>query len=193
MNRPGTGQEAFGRIIPGRGIGATVNRERSGDRPLAVGDLRIALYQPELAPNFGAMLRLCACLGIEVEVVEPCGFPLDDRRIRRTGMDYLHHVRYRRHPDWDTFRRWQEAEGRRLVLLSRHASVPYHRVRYLPDDVLLVGRESAGVPAEVRARTDLAVRIPMRRPVRSLNLVTAAAIVAGEALRQLGAFDDDDI
>ena len=158
---------------------------------MPAGDLRLALYRPDIAANFGAMLRLCACLGVDVEVVEPCGFPLDDRRIRRSGMDYLRHVRYRRHLDWDAFRRWLEAEQRRLVLLTRHAALRYHRVRYGPRDVLLVGQESRGVPETVRRQADLAVAIPMRRGVRSLNLVTAAAMVLGEALRQQGAFDDD--
>ncbi len=154
-------------------------------------DVRIALFRPEIAANFGAMLRLGACLGVDIEIVEPCGFPLDHRRIRRSGMDYVAHVDYRRHADWNAFRGWLDGEGRRLVLLSRHASVAYHRLSYRPGDVLLLGRESAGVPEMVRERADLAVRIPMRRPVRSLNLVTAAAIVVGEALRQLGAFDDE--
>jgi len=157
------------------------------------GNIRIALYQPELAPNFGAMLRLCACLGVDVEIVEPCGFPLDDRRIRRSGMDYLEHVRYRRHLDWGAFRAWLAEDGRRLVLLSRHAALAYHRVSYEAGDVLLLGRESRGVPDIVRERADLAVRIPMRPAVRSLNLVTAAAIVLGEALRQQGAFDDGEV
>ncbi len=154
-------------------------------------DLRIALFRPEIAANFGAMLRLCACLGVDVEIVEPCGFPLDDRRIRRIGMDYVAHVDYRRHADWEDFCASLASEERRLVLLSRHAPVAHHRARYRAGDVLLLGRESAGVPETVRERADLAVRIPMRRAVRSLNLVTAAAVVLGEALRQLGAFDDE--
>ncbi len=154
-------------------------------------DLRIALFRPEIAANFGAMLRLGACLGVDVEIIEPCGFPLDDRRIRRSGMDYVAHVGYRRHADWNAFRTWLDSEGRRLVLLSRHASVAYHRLSYRPGDVLLLGQESAGVPRMVREEAAVAVRIPMRRAVRSLNLVTAAAVVLGEALRQLGAFDDE--
>ncbi len=185
------GQETFGRIIPGRGIAATVSGGGGKDCPVSTSDLRIALYRPDIAANFGAMLRLGACLGTDLEIIEPCGFPLDDRRIRRSGMDYRHHVRYRRHLDWDAFCGWLEAEGRRLVLLTRHAALRYHRVTYGPRDVLLVGQESGGVPEIVQRRADLAVAIPMRRPLRSLNLVTAAAMVLGEALRQQGAFDDD--
>jgi len=153
-------------------------------------DLRLALFEPDLAPNFGAMLRLAACFGAAVDVIEPCGFPLDDRRIRRTGMDYLAHVRWRRHADFAAFERWRRAEGRRLVALSRHAARPHHRFAFAADDVLLLGRESAGLPAPVRAVADVVLTIPMRPGLRSLNVVTAAAIVLAEALRQLGVLDD---
>ncbi len=136
------------------------------------------------------MLRLCACFGVTVEVIEPCGFPLDDRRIRRTGMDYLRHAVWRRHVDWPAFESWRRSEGRRLVALSRHASLPHHRFAFRPDDVLLLGRESAGLPPEVLAAADHALAIPMRPQLRSLNVVTAAAIVLAEALRQLGVLDE---
>jgi len=153
-------------------------------------DLRIALFQPDLAPNFGAMLRLCACFGVAVEVIEPCGFPLDDRRIRRAGMDYLRHVVWRRHMDWPAFEAWRRAGRRRLVALSRHAALPFHRFAFRPDDVLLLGRESAGLPPDILAAADCALTIPLRPEVRSLNVVTAAAIVLAEALRQLGVLDE---
>lgn len=162
-------------------------REDAADVPH---DLRIALFQPDLAPNFGAMLRLAACFGAVVEVIEPCGFPLDDRRIRRTGMDYLRHAVWHRHMDWAAFDAWRRGAGRRLVALSRHAPLPYHRFAFRPDDVLLLGRESAGLPTEVLAAADHALTIPLRPEVRSLNVVTAAAIVLAEALRQLGVLDE---
>ena len=151
--------------------------------------LRIALHEPDLAPNFGAMLRLAACLGAEVEVIEPCGFPLDDRRIRRSGMDYLRHVRWHRHPDFATFQHACRTAGRRIIALSRHAHRPYHRFTFAPTDVLLLGAESRGLPAAIQARADAVLAIPLRPGLRSLNLVTAAAIVLAEALRQLGVFD----
>ncbi len=152
-------------------------------------DLSVALFEPELASNFGAMLRLCACLGVDVEVIEPCGFPLDDRRIRRAGMDYVDHVRYRRHADWARFRAWRATAERRLVLLTSRGDVAHHRFAFRPADILLFGRETCGVPDEVRRQVDAAVRVPVRPGVRCLNLVTAAAIALGEAFRQLGEWD----
>lgn len=154
--------------------------------------LAIALFEPELAPNFGAMLRLAACFGVPVEVIEPAGFPLDDRRIRRAGMDYLRHARWRRHLDFAAFERWRRADARRLVLLSTRAPLAYHRFAFRPGDVLLLGRESSGVPDAVRAAADAVLRVPIRPETRSLNLVTAAAIALGEAARQLGVLDEPD-
>lgn len=153
-------------------------------------DLRIALFEPDLAPNFGAMLRLAACFGVPVEVIEPCGFPLDDRRIRRAGMDYVRHARWHRHLDRQTFLDWCRCERRRLLALSRHAELPFHRFAFAPRDVLLFGRESAGLPPDMLAAADVRLTVPIRPEVRSLNLVTAAAIVLAEALRQLGVLDD---
>ncbi len=152
----------------------------------------IALFEPELAPNFGAMLRLAACFGAVVEVVEPAGFPLDDRRIRRAGMDYIGHVRWHRHPDFAAFERWRRASARRLVLLSTRGDLAYHRFAFRPEDVLLFGRESSGVPETVRRAADAVLRIPIRPETRSLNVVTAAALVLGEAARQLGVLDELD-
>lgn len=152
----------------------------------------IALFEPELAPNFGAMLRLAACFGARVEVIEPAGFPLDDRRIRRAGMDYIAHVRWHRHLDFAAFERWRKADARRLVLLSTKGELAYHRFAFRPDDVLLFGRESSGVPERVRSAADAVLRIPIRPQTRSLNVVTAAALVLAEAARQLGVLDELD-
>lgn len=158
----------------------------------ASAELGIVVFEPELAPNFGALLRLAACFGVPVEVIEPAGFPLDDRRIRRAGMDYLRHARWRRHPDFAAFERWRRADARRLVLLSTRAPLAYHRFAFRPRDLLLLGRESSGVPDGVRAAADVVLRVPIRPETRSLNLVTAAAVVLGEAARQIGALDELD-
>jgi len=146
--------------------------------------IRLALFEPDMPGNFGAALRLAACLGVAVDVVEPLGFPLDHRRLRRAGMDYLDHVELVRHASFAAFEARRRAEGRRLVLLSRAADTAYHRFRFEADDVILVGRESGGAPPEVWNAADAALRIPMAPGVRSLNVVNAAAIVLAEALRQ---------
>ncbi|MEK0083392.1 tRNA (cytidine(34)-2'-O)-methyltransferase [Benzoatithermus flavus] len=152
--------------------------------------LGLVLYQPDRPHNFGSALRLCACFGVTLGVIEPCGFPLDDRRIRQTALDYHAHARWVRHQDFAAFETARLAEGRRLVLLSTRGEHFYHRVAFRPDDVLLLGRESAGVPEAVHVRADLRVKIPMRPDLRSLNVVTAAAIVLAEALRQTGGFHE---
>jgi len=146
--------------------------------------MRIALYQPEIAGNVGAVLRLGACFGVAVDLVEPLGFAWDDRRVRRAAMDYIDHVAIRRHADFERFRS-AVAPGR-LVLLSTRAAASLYEADLRPDDVLLFGQESAGVPAEVAAACSLKVRIPIRAEVRSLNLATSAAIALSEALRQTG-------
>jgi tRNA (cytidine/uridine-2'-O-)-methyltransferase len=146
--------------------------------------VRLALLEPDQPGNFGAALRLTACLGIRLEVVEPCGFPLDERRIRRVGMDYVAHADWRRHADVDAFTRTMASERRRLILLSARAQTAYHRFAFGAGDVLAVGSESRGAPAAIVAQAT-AVRIPMRASLRSLNVVTAAAIGLAEALRQL--------
>jgi tRNA (cytidine/uridine-2'-O-)-methyltransferase len=150
--------------------------------------MRLALYQPDIPQNTGAMLRLAACFGFAVDIIEPCGFVFDDKRLRRVGMNYLEHVALRRHSSWEAYLAWRAGSqpGGRLILLSTGAALPYAEAAYGPADSLLVGRESAGVPPEVRAAADLAVRIPMRPGLRSLNVAMAAAIVAGEAMRQIG-------
>lgn len=148
--------------------------------------MRLALYQPDIPQNTGAILRLAACFGFPVDVIEPCGFAFDDRRLRRAGMDYLDHVELHRHRSWEAYRAAGAGTTGRLVLLTTKAAAPHTEVQYAPLDSLLLGRESAGVPAEVHAAADLRIRIPMRAGLRSLNVAMAAAIVAGEAMRQLG-------
>ncbi|HEX2891200.1 tRNA (cytidine(34)-2'-O)-methyltransferase [Vineibacter terrae] len=144
--------------------------------------MNLALYQPDIAPNVGAMLRLAACLGVAVDLIEPCGFPVDDRRLRRAGMDYIDHVRLVRHSSWEAFQRDRRAG--RLILLTTGGDHVFPQVAFRRDDTLLVGRESAGAPADVHAAADLRLRLPMRPGLRSLNVTLAAAMVLSEALRQ---------
>lgn len=149
--------------------------------------LTLALYQPDIAPNVGAMLRTCACLGVEAAIIEPAGFALSDRRLRRSGMDYLDALAIARHIDFERFEAWRALAGRRLVLLTTTGEAALWDFAFRPGDVILVGRESAGVPKTVRARADARVRIPIRPPLRSLNVGVAAALALGEAGRQLRA------
>lgn len=145
---------------------------------------RIALYEPEIAGNVGAVMRTAACLGASVELIEPLGFAWDDKRVRRAAMDYIDHVAVTRHQGFDAFR---AAVPGRLVLFTTRASDDAYAFAFRPGDVLLFGKESAGVPAEVAAQCDARVRLPIRAEVRSMNLATAAAIALAEALRQAGA------
>jgi tRNA (cytidine/uridine-2'-O-)-methyltransferase len=148
--------------------------------------MRLALYEPDIPQNAGALLRLGACLGVGVDVIEPCGFLLDDRRLRRAGMDYLARADWRRHRSWNSFR--EERAPGRLVLLTTRGETAHHRFSFGADDTLLLGRESAGVPDEVFSACEARVRVPMRAGLRSLNVALAAAIVLGEALRQTEGF-----
>ena len=145
--------------------------------------MRLACYQPEIAGNMGAILRLAACFGTGVDVIAPCGFVWSDARMRRAGMDYVSHVDVVQHADWPTFR---QACGARIILLTTHATVRLPDFAFCPGDTLLLGRESAGVPNEVATQCDAAVRIPLRPAVRSLNIAVAAGIALAEALRQTG-------
>lgn len=146
--------------------------------------IRIALFEPEIAGNVGAVLRLGACLGAGVDLIEPMGFTWDDRRVRRAAMDYIDHVEVARHAGFASF---QEAVGhRRLVLFTTKAVQSPYDFAFRPDDVLLFGKESAGVPDHVAQACDAAVRIPIRAEVRSMNLAMAAGLALGEALRQTG-------
>ncbi|HJQ57504.1 MAG TPA: tRNA (cytidine(34)-2'-O)-methyltransferase [Vineibacter sp.] len=147
---------------------------------------RLALYQPDIAANVGALLRLAACLDVAVDLIEPCGFPVDERRLRRAGMDYIAHVRLVRHTSWEAFQR-DRAAGR-LVLLTTAGDQVFPRLAFRADDILLVGRESAGVPRLVHDAADLRLRLPMQAGLRSLNVTSAATLALGEALRQTDGF-----
>jgi tRNA (cytidine/uridine-2'-O-)-methyltransferase len=149
---------------------------------------RLGLYQPDIPQNAGTILRMAACLGVAVDVIGPTGFDLTDRALKRAGLDYLAHVDLTRHADWTAFDAARRAAGRRLVLLTARGSTPYTGFTFRRDDVLLLGRESAGVPEDVHAVADARIRIPMRTGLRSLNIAVAAAMVLGEALRQTNAF-----
>jgi tRNA (cytidine/uridine-2'-O-)-methyltransferase len=149
--------------------------------------MRLALFEPDIPQNLGAFIRLSAGLGLPLDVIEPCGFPVDDKRIRRAAMDYYDLARIVRHASWAAFCRDRPAG--RLVLLSTAGAVRLPEARFQPDDILLMGRESAGVPPEVHAAADLRVRIPLQSGARSLNVALAAAMVLSEALRQTSGFD----
>ena len=144
--------------------------------------MRIALFEPEIPGNVGAILRLGACFGAAVDLIEPLGFQWDDRRVRRTAMDYIDHVTFARHTDFAAFR--AATGSARLILFTTKSRQSAYEFRFRADDVLLFGKESAGVPAAVADVCDARVRIPMRPEVRSMNLATAAALALGEALRQ---------
>jgi tRNA (cytidine/uridine-2'-O-)-methyltransferase len=148
--------------------------------------MRIALYQPDIPQNAGTILRLCACFGVEAHIIEPAGFPTTDRAFRRAGMDYLDAVTVVRHRSFGDFADWRRRAGHRLILFTTAARLSYLDYRYQPDDILLFGRESAGVPDEVHEAADARLRIPIRESMRSLNVAVAAAIAVGEALRQTG-------
>jgi tRNA (cytidine/uridine-2'-O-)-methyltransferase len=148
--------------------------------------LRIALFQPDIPQNTGTILRLCACLGIEAHIIEPAGFPTSDRAFRRAGMDYLDAVTIARHASWQEFEAWRRRGHYCLVLFTTQATLSYLDYSFEANDILLFGRESAGVPDEVHAAADARLVIPLRPGLRSLNVAVAAAMAAGEALRQIG-------
>ncbi len=148
----------------------------------------LALYQPDIPQNAGNMLRLAACLGVPVHVVGPSGFDFSDRALRRAGMDYLGHVEILRHVDWIEFDRARVSSRQRLVLLTTRGDTPYTGFAFAPGDILMLGRESAGVPEEVHTAADARLVVPMRPGLRSINVAAAAAMVLGEALRQTGGF-----
>lgn len=150
--------------------------------------MRLALYQPDIAQNTGTLLRLGACLGVPVDVIEPCGFPFSDRGLRRAGLDYLAAAELRRHASWSAFEAARRDSGARLILLTTRARLPYTAFAFRAADILLVGRESAGVPEEVHAAADARLLIPLRPGRRALNVAVAAAMALGEALRQTGGF-----
>jgi tRNA (cytidine/uridine-2'-O-)-methyltransferase len=147
--------------------------------------VRIALYQPDIPQNTGSILRLAACLGIEAHIIEPAGFPTSDRLFRRAGMDYLDRVTILRHVNWSAFEAWRSRERARLILFTTRATRSYLDHAFWPADILLFGRESAGVPQEVHDAAQSRLVIPMQAGMRSLNVALAAAMATGEALRQL--------
>jgi tRNA (cytidine/uridine-2'-O-)-methyltransferase len=149
--------------------------------------MRIALFEPDIPQNTGTILRLAACLGVEAHIIEPAGFPTSDRAFRRAGMDYLDQVRLERHTSWEAFEAWRNAEGARLILFTTRARTSYLDHAFRRGDVLLFGRESAGVPDSVHAAADVRLIIPMREGLRSFNVAMAVAMAVGEAMRQVGA------
>lgn len=152
--------------------------------------MHLALYQPDIPQNTGTILRLCACFGLPAHIIEPAGFPCSDRAFRRAGMDYLDAVAITRHASWRDFEAWRRLAPHRLVLFTTGATLSYLDYAFRADDIVLFGRESVGVPAEVHAAADARLRIPMRVGMRSLNIAIAAALAVGEALRQTGEMGD---
>ncbi len=149
--------------------------------------MRLALYEPDIPQNLGAFIRLSAGLGVPLDIIEPCGFPVDDKRIRRAAMDYYDLATIIRHASWQAFRRDRTAG--RLVLLTTKAAETFPQVAFRPDDILLLGRESAGVPDDVHQAADMRLRIPLQKGARSLNVALAATMVLSEALRQTNGYN----
>jgi tRNA (cytidine/uridine-2'-O-)-methyltransferase len=152
--------------------------------------LELALYQPDIPQNTGTMLRLGACLGVRIHVIHPTGFAFTPRTLKRGALDYLDHADYQEHRSYAAFDEWRREAGKRLVLLTTRADASAYAARYRETDILMVGRESAGVPEHVAADAELRVRIPMRDGLRSINVALAATLVLGEAMRQTDGFKD---
>lgn len=153
--------------------------------------MRLALYQPDIPQNTGTLLRLGACLDLELDIIEPCGFVFSEKALKRAGMDYLDKVKYRRHNSWTDFLQYREEhpeEYGRLVLLTTKASSPYFDFEFQSNDIILMGRESAGVPQAVHDIVDARLIIPMNENARSINVAVSAVMVLGEALRQTNLF-----
>ena len=150
--------------------------------------MRIALYQPDIPQNTGTILRMAACFGLPVDIIEPCGFVWKDKQMRRAGMDYLENVDVTRHIAWETFK--EVYKDKRIVLMTTHGSVPHTDFQFDKDDILLFGRESAGVPEEVHNNVNARIRIPMCPKERSINLAMSCAIAVSEAMRQTGLFSN---
>jgi tRNA (cytidine/uridine-2'-O-)-methyltransferase len=146
--------------------------------------MQIALFQPDIPQNTGTILRLCACLDVTAHIIEPAGFPVSDRHFRRSGMDYLDQVALMRHDSWVKFQQWRHDQRYRLILFTTKGAVSYLDYGYGADDILLFGRESAGVPDDVAAAADARLVIPIKPGLRSLNIAMATAMALGEALRQ---------
>lgn len=149
---------------------------------------RLALYQPDIPQNTGTILRLAACLAVTTDIIEPAGFDVSDRNLRRSGMDYIERAAVSRHVSWCNFDEWRRKEGRRLILATTTGAISYTDFSYQPHDIIMMGRESAGVPDEVHQAADARILIPMQTGTRSLNIAVSAAMILGEALRQTGTF-----
>jgi tRNA (cytidine/uridine-2'-O-)-methyltransferase len=163
-------------------VGYATDVPTCGARP------RLALFEPDIPQNTGTILRLCACLGVPVDLIEPAGFDASDRNLRRAGLDYLPHVTLNRHLSFPHFEAWRREKRARLVLASTHGTVRHVDFAFLPDDIILLGRESAGVPLQVHSAADACIAIPLQPGLRSLNVAVSAAMLIGEALRQLDGF-----
>jgi tRNA (cytidine/uridine-2'-O-)-methyltransferase len=153
--------------------------------------MQIALFQPDIPQNTGTILRLCACMDVAAHIIEPAGFPISDRHFRRAGMDYLDHVALTRHDSWSKFEQWRKDAAYRLVLFTTKAASSYLDYQYRTDDILLFGRETAGVTDEVVAAADARLVIPIKPSLRSLNVAMSVAMALGEALRQTGAGSEE--
>jgi tRNA (cytidine/uridine-2'-O-)-methyltransferase len=150
--------------------------------------MRLALYQPDIPQNAGTIMRLAACVGVALDIIEPAGFDISDRNLRRAGLDYLERLELRRHVSFEEFEVWRRQAGHRLVLATTQGSVPYTDFAFAPNDILMLGRETAGVPESVHAAAETGILVPMRPGLRSLNVAVTAAMMIGEALRQTGGF-----
>ncbi len=149
--------------------------------------MKIAMYQPDIPQNCGAMMRLCACMGVGLDIIEPCGFLWDERKIRTSAMDYYDKANITRHSSWEDFQK-RHHKSSRIILMSTKASTPYCDFSFKENDILLAGRESAGVPDYIHESVDARVFIPMKQGLRSLNIVNATSMILGEALRQTNLF-----
>ena len=150
--------------------------------------MRIALYEPDIPQNTGNIFRLGACLGINIDIIEPTGYVFDDKRFKRSSMDYIDHINYKRHLDWETFSNWSKKNNFRLILLTTKSDKIYYNYNFNNNDILIFGRESAGVPEKVHNAVDEKLTIPMVKGLRSINVSSAVALVVGEACRQLNLF-----
>jgi len=147
--------------------------------------MRIALFEPDIPQNTGNIFRLAACFGIEVDIIEPTGYIFDDKRFKRASMDYMNHIQYKRHLNWNAFYNWSKENNFKLILLTTKSNKKYTDYQFQHNNILLFGRESAGVPQEVHNSVDEQLTIPMVKNLRSINVSSSVAIVAGEACRQL--------
>ena len=147
--------------------------------------MRIALYQPDIPQNTGNIFRLGACLGVSVDIIEPTGFIFDDKKFKRSAMDYIDHIEYKRHLDWECFYEWSQKNKFRLILMTTKTNQSFYKFQFHSSDILLFGRESAGAPDNIHKIVDHRLTIPMKEGVRSINLSSSVALVLGEGLRQI--------